>query len=90
MPSGPAEFAIQHHRKPLAEDYDGEMVDALPGVNKRRRTAFTASANRPDVSGKSARHARHGGWPPRYTMTLNEGREFIADLVTAWIGSKRL
>lgn len=52
-------------------------------------TAFTASANRPDVSGAGARHARMPGLPPRLTMTLDEGRQFVSALVVAWIDSLR-
>lgn len=47
--------------------------------------AFTASANRPDVSGSGARHARMRGNPPRQSMDEAQGRDFISRLVTAWI-----
>jgi hypothetical protein len=40
---------------------------------------FTASANRPDVSGAEARHARMSGEPPMQHMSLPEGRQFISD-----------
>ena len=49
--------------------------------------AFTASANRPDVSGATARHARMSGNLPRHRMTDAEARSFIGRLVTAWIGA---
>jgi len=49
-------------------------------------SAFTASANLPSVSGEQARHARKDG-TPRHTMTLDQARVFISDLVTAWLDS---
>lgn len=52
--------------------------------------AFTASANRPDISGVQARHARTSPKPPRKrTMTLIEARQMIDGLVTAWLDSLR-
>ena len=50
-------------------------------------SAFTASANRADVSGAEARHARNSGAPPTRTMSIAEGRSFVGDLVTQWLGS---
>ncbi|MEU1535482.1 hypothetical protein [Streptomyces fagopyri] len=47
-------------------------------------SAFTGSANRPDVSGSEARHARLPGSSPKRTMTLAEGEAFIRKLVVAW------
>ncbi|MFE3269738.1 hypothetical protein [Streptomyces sp. NPDC059215] len=47
-------------------------------------SAFTGSANRPDVSGSEARHARLPGAFPKRTMTLAEGEAFIRTLVVAW------
>lgn len=49
--------------------------------------AFRASANRPDLSGADARHARMSGEPPKHHMSLPEGRQFISDLVRNWIDS---
>lgn len=43
--------------------------------------AFTASANRPDVSGGAARHARLPGLPPKRIMSLGSARAFIGQLV---------
>jgi hypothetical protein len=51
-------------------------------------SAFTASANRPDVSGEAARHAvPQSPEPPKATMTINEGREFISALVAQWMAT---
>jgi hypothetical protein len=46
---------------------------------------FTGSANRPDVSGPDARHARQSGPPPKQSMTLPDGRHFIRDLARRWL-----
>ncbi|WP_326561397.1 hypothetical protein [Micromonospora sp. NBC_01796] len=57
-------------------------------ATKAELKAFTGSANRPDVSGADARHARpDGALPPTRTMTLPQGRQFIGDLVCAWLDS---
>lgn len=48
---------------------------------------FTGSANRPDVSGPDARHARMPGARPKETMTLPDGRRFIRDLVRRWLAT---
>lgn len=58
-----------------------------PWVSKAEISAFTGSANRPDVSGDSARHARTSGRAPARTMTLTEGQEFIRNIVIAWLDS---
>jgi hypothetical protein len=50
--------------------------------------AFSVSANRPDVSGDGARHARvPGDRPPKRTMTLKEARDFVSQLAHAWMHS---
>jgi len=73
----------------VKDDVGGQSdVDSLPGVSSAERSAFSASANRPDVSGDGARHARMGGDRPKQTMTLAEGRDFIGRLVDAWISTK--
>lgn len=53
-------------------------------VSSAELTAFTASANRADVSGSEARHARNRGGLPKRTMTPDEGRAFIGRLVASW------
>jgi hypothetical protein len=42
-------------------------------------------ANRSEVSGDLARHARLKGDPPRRTMTLGEARQLVGALVTRWL-----
>jgi hypothetical protein len=49
--------------------------------------AFTASANRHDVSGADARHARSSGQPPRRTMALADARGYIMRLTHQWLAS---
>jgi hypothetical protein len=44
-------------------------------VTRDQISAFTASANRKEVSGELARHARLKGDPPKRTMTLVEARQ---------------
>ncbi len=67
------------------------MLDNVPGfyqrgwVTKDQISAFTASANRKEVSGDLARHARLKGDPPKRTMTLVEARQLIGSLVTTWL-----
>jgi len=71
-----------------------EIVSSrVPGLDKKGWVtsagirAFTASANRPDVSGAQARHARMPGGRPKGTMTLVEARQMISVLVAAWLDS---
>jgi hypothetical protein len=54
-------------------------------VTRDQISTFTASANRREVSGNLARHARLKGDPPRRTMTLGEARQLIGALVTRWL-----
>lgn len=56
-------------------------------TTKAQLSAFTASANRPDVSGADARHARMPGAAPQRTMTLPEAREYVTALVRTWLES---
>jgi hypothetical protein len=63
-----------------------KKIYKLGWATKSDDRAFTGSADRPDVSGRDARHARMPGLPPRRTMSLAEGRSYISDLVTKWVG----
>lgn len=65
-----------------------KAVKATQWVPDGDISAFTASANRPDVSGSDARHARaSGAGLPKRTMNLAEGEAFIRSLVEAWWNS---
>jgi hypothetical protein len=67
------------------------LLDNVPGfyqrgwVTRDQISTFTASANRREVSGDLARHARLKGDPPMRTMTLGEARRLIGALVTRWL-----
>ena len=67
------------------------LLDNVPNfyqrgwVTKDQISIFTASANRKEVSGDLARHARLKGSAPKRTMTLVEGRQLILSLVTRWL-----
>ncbi|NEB01227.1 hypothetical protein [Streptomyces sp. SID13726] len=62
-----------------------KQLKATQWVSGGDLSAFTASANRPDVSGSEARHARATGTGlPKRTMTLAEGEAFVRSLVLAW------
>jgi hypothetical protein len=67
------------------------LLDSVPGfyqrgwVTRDQISTFTGSANRREVSGDLARHARLKGDPPTRTMTLGEARELIGALVTRWL-----
>lgn len=50
--------------------------------------ALTASANKPNVSGDAARHARGGAGIPKRTMTLGEAQTFIKAAVAKWCRAK--
>lgn len=62
--------------------------DAKGWASVREQRAFTASANRQEVSGSAARHARAAvEKSPRLTMTLREAQAFIRELATSWLRS---
>jgi hypothetical protein len=64
--------------KPIALDKSGLAT-------KDEISAFTCSANRPDVGGLAVRHARIDGGLPKRTMTSLQAREFIGRLLRAWM-----
>lgn len=61
-------------------------IKSLGWATESQDRAFTESANRYDVSGEAARHAvdRHPE-PASDTMTISEGRAYIANLATQWL-----
>jgi hypothetical protein len=65
--------------------------DTIVGHNwstSAQDSAFRASANLAKVSGDAARHAvDKGSGYPKHTMTIDQGRSFISDLVTKWLGT---
>ena len=71
----------------IREDIRPDRIEGRGWATTADSSAFTASANRPDVSGIGARHARLAGSPPKRTMTIDEGRRFIFRLATTWMDS---
>lgn len=59
-------------------------IAAHAGVSENHVSAFTSSANYAGVSGLDARHAVPRKQPSKRTMTLPEGREFIASMLRHW------
>lgn len=91
MAQGPLDWPTLYKVYEIVRDSFGgqaALVRHAPWTTKAEITAFAGSANRPDVSGEGARHARLGGDPPRRTMSLHEGREFIGRLARHWIDDR--
>lgn len=65
-----------------------QKLDKLEWTTKARDRAFTVSADRYEVSGDAARHAVDSrSEPPKQTMTITEGRDYISNLVVSWLDS---
>lgn len=73
----------------VRESVRPETITSLGWATRAEVSAFGASANRSEVSGAAARHARLPGKPPLNTYTIDEGRHFISRLVTSWIDGAR-
>jgi hypothetical protein len=56
-------------------------------ISQEDNAAFFPAANRSDVSGDQARHARPRGQPPSRRMTLSEAQRVIVQLVVRWLDS---
>jgi hypothetical protein len=54
-------------------------------LSRNQVSVFKASANRKEVSGELARHARYKGDAPSNMMTLPEARQLISGLVASWL-----
>lgn len=66
------------------------MEDTTPvklgWTTSNRDSAFTNSANNPTISGAGARHARPPkGDQSKRKMTIDEGRNYISDLIAKWL-----
>lgn len=73
----------------IRDDMGGGTGLIMSGLSEEKpMSAFTATANRPDVSGTDARHARMSGNPPRTAMTVDEARDYIRGLADRWIQTK--
>lgn len=54
--------------------------------SQRELSSFRAAANRPDVGGEAARHARVTGQTPKGPFfTLNQGQNFVLRLAKRWM-----
>ncbi len=72
----------------IRRDIEPNKIHKLGWATKMQDSAFTASADRYDVSGDDARHAvDNRSEYPKHTMTISEGRAYISDLVTTWLDS---
>lgn len=68
------------------QDSVGTSIPKMGWASKLDDAAFCASANRYDISGRYARHARKEKRPaPKRTMTLDQGRDYIRNLVIRWL-----
>ncbi len=73
----------------IRQDAGGAMVKS-GWATQAEVNRFRASANRPELSGDDARHARHSGPPPTLKpMTQDEAAELIARVLRHWLLSKR-
>jgi len=63
-----------------------EALLATGWTNKSQLSSFGAAANRPDISGDKARHARSRGAPPAHApLTLKQGQSYILRLARNWL-----
>lgn len=73
----------------IRHDVGGQAAITSAGwADASEISAFGASANRPDVSGDEARHARLPGSPPKLTLSLHDARQLVRRIVEAWLVSK--
>jgi len=54
------------------------------GLTKKELDRFTRTANHPAASGELARHARMREQPPADPLSLEEGRQFIREMLQRW------
>jgi hypothetical protein len=73
----------------VVDDVDGgrQGIVVSGWTTSAKLDAFKASANRPDVSGIGARHARMKGAMPSRTIPLPEAEDLIRRLVRDWLPS---
>lgn len=62
-----------------------QPIVGMGWTDKRTDSSFTGSANHEKVSGDEARHARSSSEPPANPMTIDQGRDYIRNLVTRWL-----
>lgn len=70
----------------VGDDVGGENEVVRHGwAGSSQLKRFRASANRQDISGDEARHARNLGAPPRRIMSESEASVLVRHLVRRWI-----
>jgi len=68
------------------QDSIGGSIPKMGWASNAEDSAFGASANRYDVSGQDARHARReSSPPPKRTMTIQQGRDYISGVSAKWL-----
>ena len=68
------------------QDSINRSIPKMGWASKADDDAFGPSANRRDISGRDARHARREKRPlPKRTMTIEQGRQYISDIVAKWL-----
>lgn len=82
-------YALYKIYEVVRDDLGGQralMASGLAGPNAL--DTFTESANRSEISGDAARHARLGGQPSGRSTDLVSARHLIRALVEAWMVNK--
>jgi hypothetical protein len=70
----------------IIQDSINGSIPKMGWASQADDDAFGPSANRRDVSGKDARHARKEKRPPpKRTMTIEDGRRYIIEIVAKWL-----
>jgi hypothetical protein len=71
----------------IRDDVGRSAIIANGWATSGEVNVFTESANRPEVSGDGARHARLPGQPSGRSMNLGEGAELVKRVAVAWLDS---
>lgn len=88
-PDGPTLSNLYKIFEVIRDDVGGEKGLVSSGLSdKPTMSAFTATANRADISGDDARHVRGPKDPPKRSMTQEEAREFVRGLCDRWMKTK--
>lgn len=68
------------------QDSIGGSIPKMRWASNAEDAAFSASANRYDISGRDARHARREkDPPPKRAMTIQQGRDYISRVSAKWL-----
>jgi hypothetical protein len=70
----------------IREEIKPDTVVTLIWTTQADVDSFKESAAHPAVSGRDAVHARRREQPQHRKMSLAEGRSYVSDLVTKWLG----